>query len=81
MSVLLIYRHDTTLVVKTRESNENKFSYLLDEYGLSDRILKNFSDLDDIAKEKIDFDAVNQKVRVNRKESLSYLKNALESCK
>lgn len=72
---------NSPLVVKTRKSNENKLSYLLDEYGLSSQKLKNFSDLEDIAREPINFDAVNRKVIEKRNESLSYLKNALESCK
>lgn len=72
---------NSPLVVKTRESNENKLSYLLDEYGLSNRKLKDFSDLEDVTREQIDFESVNQKVSERRKESLSYLKNALESYK
>lgn len=72
---------NSPLVVKTRKSNENKLSYLLDEYGLSDRKLNDFSDLEDVTREQIDFEAVSQKVDEKRKESLSYLKNALESCK
>ena len=72
---------NSPLVVKTRESNENKLSYLLEEYGLSDRKLKNVSELESIAEKQIDFDEVNQKASGKRKESLLYLKNALESCK
>lgn len=72
---------NSPMVVKTRESNELKLSYLLNEYGLENRKLRDFSELERIAKEPIDFETVNKKVAEKRKESLSYLKNALELCK
>lgn len=72
---------NSLMVVKTRENNEIKLSHLLNEYGLEGCKVKDFSELERIAKEPIDFEVVNRKVAEKRKESLSYLKNALELCK
>ena len=40
---------NTPMIVKIR-GNKNKLSFLLDEYGLSDRIIEDFSKIDEISK-------------------------------
>ncbi len=69
------------MVVKTRESNENKLSYLLREYGLENRKINNFSEIEEVTEADIDFEDMNKRVSEKRKYSLNYLRNALELCK
>ena len=69
------------MVVKTRESNENKLSYLLREYGLENRKINNFSEIEEVVGADIDFEDMNKRVSEKRKYSLNYLRNALELCK
>lgn len=68
---------NTLLVVKIR-NNENKLLYLMEEYGLSDRVVVNFADLDKIARRPIDFEIVNNKIKLKREESKCFLKMAIE---
>ena len=68
---------NTPMVVKLR-GNSNKLAYLLNEYGLSNRIMETFSDLDGIARESIDFQSVNRILEKKRTESLEYLNHGLE---
>ena len=69
------------MVVKTRESNENKLSYLLREYGLENRKINNFSEIEEVTEADIDCEDMNKRVSEKRKYSLNYLRNALELCK
>ena len=69
------------MVVKTRESNENKLSYLLREYGLENRKINNFSEIEEVTGADIDFEDMNKRVLEKREYSLNYLRNALELCK
>jgi hypothetical protein len=66
------------MVVKVR-GNKNKLDFLLKEYGLSNRIINDFSQLKTIAEQPVDFDEVNKKIDERRKTSMSYLMNALGS--
>ena len=72
---------NSPMVVKTRESNENKLSYLLREYGLENRKIDNFSEIEEVAGTDIDFEDMNKHVSEKREYSLNYLRNALELCK
>ena len=72
---------NSPMVVKTRESNENKLSYLLREYGLENRKINNFSEIEEVTEADIDFEDMNKRVSEKRKYSLNYLRNALELCK
>ncbi len=68
---------NTPMAVKLR-GNANKLSYLLSEYGLSDRIMDTFIDLAKVTKLPIDFDDVNRRLEEKREASLLYLKHAIE---
>lgn len=64
-------------VVKLR-GNQNKLGYLLEEYGLSHRIVSDFHDIKKIATENINYDEVNALMAEKRSHSLAYLENALK---
>lgn len=67
---------NTPMAVKIR-GNTNKLRYLLTEYGLADQIMVDFSELERVSKNHIDFNAVNRLVKEKRAFSMKYLKNAL----
>ncbi len=58
-------------------NNANKLVFLLEQHGISDRIIKDFSGLNEIYGKKIDYSAVNQKVEENREKARNFLKKAL----
>lgn len=64
-------------VVKMR-GNQNKLGYLLEEYGLTGRIVSDFSELEKVLKECIDYDVVNTLITQKRSDSMEYLKKALQ---
>lgn len=68
---------NSTLFVKLKSTNRNKLLWLMKEYGLEERVLDNFSELEDISVKVIDFDKVNALVEKNREHSLKYLQGAL----
>ena len=68
---------NTPMAVKLR-GNANKLAFLLEEYGLTDRIMSSFADLTTIAERQINFNEVNAKLMEKRAESMLYLKNAIE---
>lgn len=65
---------NTPMVVKIR-GNQNKLAFLLEEYGLSSQIIKDFSEVEKAAGHHIDFDAMNVLVREHRKKSMEFLQN------
>ena len=67
----------TPMAVKIR-GNANKLAHLLSEFGLSDRIMDTFSDLEKVADKKIDFMSVDKILREKRKASMRCLISALE---
>lgn len=67
---------NTPMAVMVRD-NSNKLRYLLTEYGLENRILTDFSELEDKANELVDFETVNNRVQGKRAESLDYLVRAM----
>ncbi len=66
----------TPMVVKLR-GNQNKLGFLMEEYGLSDRIIDGFDQFETVADTAVDFDAVNQKIEARREAALQFLKDAL----
>ncbi|MDO5785718.1 MAG: polysaccharide pyruvyl transferase family protein [Eubacteriales bacterium] len=68
---------NTPLAVKLR-GNANKLAYLLSEYGLSDRIMETFSDLEQVASRRINFSKVNAILKEKREASKRYLISAIE---
>lgn len=71
---------NTAMVVKLR-GNKNKLEFLLGQYGLSDRIITQFKEIENIAERPIDFECVNNYIKKYRKESMNFLKNALKGKK
>lgn len=66
---------NTPMVVKLR-GNQNKLGFLMNEYNLGSRIISDFSEFESIAKEPIDFDAVNTVIAEKRVASMQYLRKA-----
>ena len=66
------------LFVKLKNSNRNKLLWLMKEYGLEDRVLEDFSELESISKKNIDFDKLNSLIDQRREYSLKYLQNCLK---
>lgn len=58
--------------------NSNKLSFLLEQYGVSERKVNDFSEIERLAKTPIDYSVVNTTIQRIRAESLFYLRNALE---
>lgn len=67
---------NTPFTTKIR-GNRNKLGYLLEEYELLSRETVDFSDLDRMFKEKIDFEHVNSIISDKRKKSREYIKKCL----
>ncbi len=69
---------NSTLFVKLKPTNTSKLLWLMKEYGLENRVLDDFSLLDKVSKENIDFDKVNTLVEEKRANSIEFLKKALK---
>lgn len=65
------------MFVKLKSTNQNKLLWLMKEYGLEDRVLDDFSELNIVSKKIINFNKVNALVEEKRRYSLNYLKEAL----
>ena len=68
---------NTNFAVKLR-GNSNKLKNLLEEYSLTDRLIEDFSDLEKISSQSIDFDSVNNIIEKRRNFSEEFLKTSLE---
>lgn len=69
---------NTNFVVKLR-GNSNKLGFLLDEFGLRNRVVDDFANLDEVCSRPIDFNAVNKIIQEKREKSLLFLKEKLGS--
>lgn len=65
------------MAVKQRD-NGNKLYNLLAEYGLTSRIVKDFSELDNVFSHDIDYGMVRAEMERRRKESMSFLDEILK---
>ena len=61
--------------------NGNKLRFLLEQHGLTHRITEQFENLEEIAKEPINYDSVNEIMEKEREVSMNYLKSCLEEIK
>lgn len=61
-----------------RGMNNNKLSFLLQQFGLQNRIVPDMSKLEEIEDEPIDYNAVNKKIAIERQKSIEYLKENLK---
>lgn len=66
-------------IVKLR-GNQNKLQFLLSEYGLLDRTISNFDEMEAVADKSVDFDAVNATMKERRETSMKFLDDALANC-
>ena len=69
---------NTSMVVKLR-GNQNKLRFLLSEYGMLDRIIEDFSKLEEIADMTVDFELVNSLIQERRIVSMRFLENILNN--
>ena len=67
---------NTPAVVKLR-NNQNKLSFLLEEYGLSRRAISSFEELGQVAAMPVEFAEVNKHLAERRDYSMEYLNGAL----
>ncbi len=58
-------------------ANKNKLRFLLEQYGVTERQLSSFSDIDTVSKSPIDYESVNKRANLIRESSLNYLISAL----
>ena len=70
---------NTPAAVKLR-GNQNKLRFLLSEYGLTGRIISDFTELESVAGQAVDFHAVNAAVEARRSASMRYLIESLRRC-
>lgn len=68
---------NTQFAVKLR-NNKNKVQFLLEEYGLGNRVLSGFEQLEELRTNGIDYSAVNRVIEQNRARSEAFLGTQLE---
>lgn len=66
----------TQFLTKIR-GNKNKLAFLLEQYGVSERLVDSFSEVEAIDHAKIDYKIVNETIKHIRSESDAFLKDAL----
>ena len=66
-------------VVISRDTNRPKLTSLLEDLSLSRRMIQNMKDLDCALMEEIDYQAVNNRLSVERKRTYAYLREQLEN--
>lgn len=76
-AVISIITH-SQFVVLVRSTNSNKITSLLRSLGLEDRIINDINDIEDCIKKPIDYDDVEEKLRIYREQSIDYLKKCKE---
>lgn len=67
---------NTEFVTKI-SGNRNKLSFLLEQYGVTDRRAATFVDIPQITSEKIDYETVNSRIKEIRDYSLEFLSSAI----
>lgn len=71
---------NTQFITKVH-TNSNKLGFLLEEYNMTARKTKDFSNIEEIIKTPIDYKEVNKIIDERRDVSLNYLKECLENIK
>lgn len=71
---------NTPAVIKLR-GNQNKLSFLLSEYGLLNRKISDFSEMERVAEKPVDFKLVNTAIQERRTASMKFLDDALKVCR
>lgn len=70
---------NTPMIVRLR-GNQNKLRFLPMEYGSLDRIVSDFSELESVVDQPVNFDAVKTAVQQRRAASMKFLDDALAHC-
>ena len=68
---------NSNFAVKTRD-NGNKLINLLEEYGLTSRIIKDFDAISSVLSEGIVFSKVNEELNRRREDSMTFLDEMLK---
>lgn len=68
---------NSNFAVKTRD-NGNKLINLLEEYGLTSRIIKDFDTMSNVLSEGVDFSKVNEELKRRREDSMTFLDEMLK---
>lgn len=64
-------------VALVRDSNRQKMSSLLNQFGLGDRMCKEFEDLPKRIEKTIDYNTVNEQIKKEAEKSIKYLQSCL----
>ena len=67
---------NTDFVTKQR-GNGNKLGFLLEEFGLRNRVVVDFANINEVCSKSIDFNVVNKTIQEKREKSLLFLKEKL----
>lgn len=68
---------NTPFATKIR-GNRNKLGFLLSEYTMEDREIRDFTDISSIFEKKMDFDKINDIIATKRQEGFEYIKDCLQ---
>ena len=66
-------KYNKQFAVIVRDMNNNKLSFLLQQFGLQNRIVSDMERLSAIVDMPINYDKVNEKILSERKRSIRYL--------
>ena len=64
-------------IALVRDSNRQKMSSLLDQFGLSGRMCESFEDLTNRMDQSIEYDKINKYIELEKELSMKYLKSAV----
>ena len=70
-------KYNKSFCTIVRSMNSNKLTYLLNQFGLTDRIVHNMSDVQIIMGKPINYDKVNRIISDETQRSIEYLRNNL----
>lgn len=65
-------------VALVRDSNKQKMSSLLDQFGLGKRMCEEFGNLKERMEQKIDYEPVNEQIAIEAEKSKQYLRSCLD---
>ncbi len=65
-------------VALVRDSNKQKMSSLLEQFGLGGRMCEEFGDLKKRMEQKIDYEPVNEQITIEAEKSIQYLQSCLK---
>lgn len=72
-------KYGKKFAVIVRKENQQKLTDLITRFGMQSRMVKNISDLSAVVKAEYDVSAVQEQIKKERADSITYLKQALHS--